>query len=102
MGVSQAAHAAADRQRDEDLVGGPPHDVDHGVALVGGGRDVQEHDLVGAGPVIAGRQLDGITCVAQVLEVDALDDAAGVDVETRDHADGSHAASASFTSTRPS
>ena len=45
-GVLLAAHAAADGQRDEDLLGGAPDPVDVGVALLGGGADVEEDDLV--------------------------------------------------------
>ena len=39
------------------------------------------------GAVLRG-ELDGVARVAQVLEVDALDDAAGVDVEARDDTHG--------------
>ena len=38
--------------------------------------------------VVAAGQLDRVAGVAQVAEVDALDDPAGVDVQARDHADG--------------
>src|SRR5690606_41975540 len=51
-------------------------------------RDVEERDLVRAGGVVAARELDRVARVAQVGEVDALDDATGVDVEARDDADG--------------
>ena len=55
------------------------------VAVVGRRGDVEEHQLVGALGVVAGGQLDRIAGVAQVDEVDALDDAAAGDVEARDH-----------------
>ena len=46
--------------------------------------DVEEDQLVGALGVVAGGQLDRVAGVAQVDEVHALDDAAGVDVEAGD------------------
>ncbi len=85
---SARAHAAADRERDEDLLGDALHHVVGGGAVVDGGRDVEERELVGALLVVPRGELDGVAGVAQVLEVDALDDAAGGDVEARDHADG--------------
>ena len=48
--------------------------------------DVEEDELVRALGVVARGQLDRIAGVAQVDEVDALHDAALVDVEARDHA----------------
>ena len=81
------AHTAADRQRDEHLLGGAPDDVEHGGPARRGRRHVEERQLVGALRVVGGGQLDGIACVAQVLEVDALDHPAVVDVQARDDAD---------------
>ena len=76
----------ADGQRDEDLFGGAPHDVVGRRALVDGRGDVEEGELVGALREVLARELDRIAHVAEVLEVDALDDAAGGDVEARDDA----------------
>ena len=60
-----------------------------------GGGDVEEGQLVGALGVVHPGQLDRVAGVAQLLEVDALDHAPGVDVEARDDADGeAHAAPA--------
>ena len=41
-GVVGVAHAAADGQGDEDLLGRPGHHLDHGVAAVGRGGDVEK------------------------------------------------------------
>ena len=69
------------------------HDLHRrGAALVGGG-DVEEGQLVGTLGVVGAGQLDRVAGVAQLLEVDALDHPAAVDVQARDHADGErHAA----------
>jgi hypothetical protein len=61
-------------------------DVDHDVARVARRRDVEEHELVGAGEVVAARELDRIARVAEPDEVDALHDPPGLDVEARDDA----------------
>ena len=62
------------------------------VALVAGRGDVEEGQLVGALLVVAGGDLDRIAGVAQLDEVDALDDAAGGDVEAGNDSFGEHAA----------
>ncbi len=81
------AHAATDRERDEDLLRRTPDDVVRRLAVAAARRDVEEHELVGALGVVGAGQLDRVARVAQVGEVDALDHATGVDVETRDHPD---------------
>ena len=50
----------------------------------------RKQQLVGAGRVIGDRRLDRIAGVAQIDEVDALDDAAVLDVEAGDDADLEH------------
>ena len=45
--------------------------------------DVQEAQFVGAGSVIGYRAFDGVTCIAQIDEINALDDAPVLDVEAR-------------------
>ena len=55
------------------------------VALLVRRRDVEEDELVGARAVVEGGQLDRVTGVADVDEARALDDAAGVHVQARDH-----------------
>ena len=86
--VVDGAHAAADGERDEDLLGRAPHHVVGRRAVAAARGDVEEDQLVGALGVVGAGQLDRVAGVAQVDEVDALDHAAGVDVEARDHADG--------------
>ncbi len=43
--------------------------------------DVEEGELVRTGGVIGDRRLDGIAGIAQINEVDALDDTSVLDVE---------------------
>ncbi len=98
--VFDGAHSPADGERDEDLFCDLLHDVQHRVAGVARRGDVEEHELVGAFGVVTRRQLDGVAHVTDADEVDALHDAPRVDVETRDHADGKHAAIPSSTVNR--
>ena len=76
LGVLDRADAAADREGDEDVVGGAPGQLDDRLALLVRGGDVEEDQLVGALGVVALGQLDRIAGVAQADEVGALDDAA--------------------------
>ena len=86
LGVVDRADAAADRERDEDVVGGAPGELDDRLAVLVRGGDVEEDELVGALGVVALGELDRVARVADVDEVGALDDPAGVDVEAGDHA----------------
>ena len=86
VGVGDRADAAADRERDRELLGDAPDDADERVALLERRLDVEEDELVGAAVGVGGAELDRVADVAQLLELDALDDAAGGDVEARDQA----------------
>ena len=89
-GVLQGADAAADGERHEDLLRDAADHVEHDVAAFVAGADVEEDQLVGPLLLVAARDLDRIAGVAQVQEVDALDDAAAVDVETGNDPLGQH------------
>ncbi len=86
VGIGDRADAAADRERDRELLGDAAHHADERVALLEGRLHVEEDELVGAPVGVGGAELDRIADVAQLLELDALDDAAGGDVEARDQA----------------
>src|SRR4029077_11189530 len=60
--------------------------VEEDGAVVRRRRDVEEDDLVRPLAVVKGRQFRGVAGIAQVLEANALDDAAVIDVEARDYA----------------
>ena len=84
--VAERAHAAADRQRHEALLGRAGNHVEDRLSVFGGGGDVEEAELVRTGGVIGLSRLDRIAGVDQVHEIDALDDAAVLDVQTGDDA----------------
>ena len=85
---SRRAHSPTDGQRDEDLLGGAAHHVVGRLAAAAARGDVEEHELVGALGVVEPGHLDRVAGVAQLAEVDALDDPAGVDVEAGHDTDG--------------
>ena len=85
--VLHGADPAADGQRDEHLLRRPRDDLQRGGPALVRGRDVEEGQLVGALGVVHLGELDRVAGVAQLLEVDALDDPAGVDVEAGDDPD---------------
>ena len=92
--ILHAAHAAADGERDEHLGSGAGDHVIHGVPVLVRGADVEEGDLVGTLAVIGAGLFHRVAGVAQLDEVDALDDAAVLDVRqgiTRSASTGSPA-----------
>ena len=95
-GVEQAAHvfhgshAPAHGERDEDLAGHGFDDVQDHIAAVAGGGDVQKREFVSALLVVAGRDFDRVSGVAQFDKVDALDHATTCHVKARDDAFGEH------------
>ncbi len=68
------------------------HDVEQNAAVLMTRGDVEEAKLVGAGGVIGDGAFDRIAGVAQVDEIDALDDAAFLHVETGNDAGFQHQA----------
>jgi len=110
--VIDGAHAAADGQRHEALIGGAAHDVVDRVAAFMAGGDVEEAQLVGAFAIVEARLLDRVAGIGQIDEVDAFDHPPVFHIETRDHAHLQHAEvpwatpptrrSAAFASMRPS
>jgi hypothetical protein len=88
--VVDGGDAAADGEGHEDFVGGFFDGVEHGLAALVGGGDVEEHKFVGAGLVVFFGAFDGVAGVAQLDELDAFDDAPGMDIEAGDDALGQH------------
>src|SRR6185503_18222955 len=86
--VVDVRDAAADRQRNENLIGhGFDHVVEEGPRF-DARLDIEKRELVGALLVVAPRDLDRIPGIAQIDEVDTLDDAALGDVQTGNDALG--------------
>src|SRR5438270_751206 len=81
-----AAHAAADGERDEERLGDAMDGVERGAFSRIGRGDVEDHQLVRPLGLVAHRALDRIAGVADVREADPLDDAAVADVEAGDDA----------------
>ena len=85
--IVDRAHAAADRERHEAGLGGARHHIEDGVAVLVACGDVEEAKLVGAFAVVNAGLLDLIAGVDEIDEVDALDHAAVLHVETGNDAD---------------
>ena len=88
--IDRAANAAANGERDEDLVGGGGHHVVRGGAVIGGGGDVEEDEFVCPFGLIELGQLDRVAGIAEFDERDAFDHAAAIDVEAGDDAAREH------------
>src|SRR4029077_7819349 len=86
--VLHRAHATAHGQGNEDLRGNRLDDVQDDAAIVRARGDVQKTQLVRPLLVVAARDLDRISRVAQADEIDSLDHAAAGNVEARDDALG--------------
>lgn len=83
--VGHAAEAAAHAIGQMQLGRGVARELHRGGAIVAGGGDVQEDDLVGLLLVVGAGQLDGVARIAQPHEVHALHDAAVLYVQAGDY-----------------
>jgi hypothetical protein len=63
----------------------------HDPAAVARGGDIEKDEFVGALGIVGFSALDGVARVAELLKLNALNDAAGVDVQTRNDAAREHA-----------
>src|SRR5262249_18317632 len=88
--IVDRAEPSADGQRHVEPLRRAADDVEHDVARLVRGRDVEKDELVGTLGVVGERCLNRIAGVAQIDEPHALDDAAVLDVEARDDALGEH------------
>ena len=67
--VGDRADAAADGERDRELLGDAADDADERVALLERRLHVEEDELVGAAVGVGGAELDRVADVAQPLEL---------------------------------
>jgi hypothetical protein len=90
VGVGFGADAAADGQRQKDLVRDRPDRARQCLPRFERRSDVEHHHLVDAFDVVAARQLARIAGMTQLLKLHALDDLAVAHVETRDDSPRQH------------
>ena len=74
----------------EDLLSRPADDLQHNVAPLVAGGDVEKHQFVGAILLVTGRHGHRIAGVAEVKEISSLHHPTAVDVEARNDAFGKH------------
>src|SRR5439155_20036663 len=86
--------AAADGQWQKDAVRDRADRVRKRLPALERRRDIEDDDLVDPFDVVARGQFRGITCVAQLLEVDAFDYLAVADILAGDDSLGQYSASA--------
>ena len=80
--VVERANASSDRERNKQLLGRAPHRVEQRIARLGRGRDVQQHDLVGARLRCARvASSAGSPASRNLLELDPFHHASGIHVE---------------------
>lgn len=81
--IFHGGNTAAHCKRHKDFPGRPFNDVQHGFAAFHGGSDIKESQFIGLLPFILGCKLHGITGVAEEDEIRSLDNAACLDIKTR-------------------
>ena len=86
--VVGGSHTPAHGQGHEDRLGRAGHHIQQDVAFIGGGRDIEEDQLVGLLGVVLFGDLHRVARVVQVQELDALDDPAFLDVQAGDDSFG--------------
>src|SRR3569623_1353291 len=88
--VVRRANTSTKRERNEQSLRCSSCDVEHRLALIRSGGDVEKHDLVRTLMLIARGQIDGIADVAKLHELLAFHHTAALHVETDHHAPGEH------------
>ena len=82
--VVEVADAAPDGQRHEDHLRRALNHVEHDRPLFVAGGDVEKDQFVRPLRLITRRHLDRIAGIAEIEEIDPLDDASSMDVQARD------------------
>ena len=66
------------------------HHISEGLAAFVRGSDIEEHELIGALLAVGLAQLHGVTCIAQVYEIDTFDGATVLHIQTGNDTLGKH------------
>ena len=89
-GIIEGADAAADGEGHENLLGNAPDDIEHDRPAFVAGGDVEKNKFIGPVFLVTARDFDRIAGVAQIQEIDPLDNAASLHVQAGDDAFGKH------------
>jgi hypothetical protein len=87
---------APDRQRQKNLLRGPPHHVHNGVPILMARGNIEERQLIRAGRIIQRRLLHRITGVAQTDKIDPLHHPPVLHVQARDDPQFQHESAISY------
>ena len=90
LGVARAADAPAHGEGHKELAGGAADGIEQGLTAFVRGGDVEQHDFVGAFARVTRGLRSRIAGVDEIDELNALDHAAAVNIETGDDALGQH------------
>ena len=88
--IIESANASPDCQWHEANLGCASHDVEHDVALLVTGSDVEEHQFIRTVLFILSGNLHGIPGIAQVEKVHPLDDPSGMNIKAWNNSFGKH------------
>src|SRR5260370_34969728 len=84
--IFQRSNASASSERNSQFRGDAADGFEESGAAVAGSSDVEHDQFVGAFGVVTRSKRDGIAGIAQLDEVDSLDDAFAVGIEARNDA----------------
>ena len=88
--VLDLVDSSSHRKRHENLIGGARDDVQNDLAVLVGGRDVEEAEFVRAFAIVHAGDLNGVTCIPKLQKSYALDDASGLNIKAGYDSFGEH------------
>lgn len=88
--VVDRSNTTPDRERHENLLGGPPDDIQHDPSVFMAGSDVEKNELIGSLGLISLRYLHGVPGIAKIEKVGPFHHSSAMDVQARDNAFGEH------------
>ena len=84
--VLDRANAATDCKGDENLICDSPHHIHHGITRLMRRRNIQKNKLITALLIINFRRLSRVADIRQIDEINALDHAPILNIQTRNNA----------------